>query len=390
MLWTLVVSTQRQRGTGTMWERALMSTVVLLLGACGDDNDTIFVPGDGPAPPLRVDAAYYNRAVTVYWDLAPGWNGETFRIFAKRQEDTSFFMIAEVTSCSGGNCEYTDTNIVASVSYDYYVTALDSDSGLETDSDETVRVSVPSFTPPPVPTNLEVIALDGTNYVRWTDDARSDGDFSVYRIYLRSGATSTLLGESDSPGFLDALAENGMTSTYEVSSVDIYGHESGSSLEGRGTPRPDVTGELVYSFLDDPNFSGFRFAESEEFDPIMAGGSATRHFRLETDALGWWLVPGPSAQVFPTGVFTTQLKCGVAADAMCQDWTIAPSSGYSPLEIAVEPEFTYMWRLVDALGLVRFGAIRVTLLGKDQTGAELMIFDWAHQLQEGNPQLVVR
>jgi hypothetical protein len=32
----------------------------------------------------------------------------------------------------------------------------------------------------------------------------------------------------------------------------------------------------------------------------------------------------------------------------------------------------------------------VTLLGTDQTGDALMIFDWAYQLQGGNPQLVVR
>ena len=46
--------------------------------------------------------------------------------------------------------------------------------------------------------------------------------------------------------------------------------------------------------------------------------------------------------------------------------------------------------LVDGAGVIRYGAIRVTLLGTDQTGAELMIFDWAYQLQGGNPQLIVR
>ena len=160
-----------------MWKRVLLLTV--LLGAC-DDNDTILVPVDGPAPPVGLDAAYYNRAVTVYWDLSSGWNGETFRIFGKRVGDESFLLIAEVTSCSAGDCEYTDTNIVSNVSYDYFVSALDPDTGAETDSDRTVRVSVPSFTPPPVPTDLEVVALDDTNYIRWNDNARSDSDFSAY------------------------------------------------------------------------------------------------------------------------------------------------------------------------------------------------------------------
>jgi hypothetical protein len=280
---------------------------------------------------------------------------------------------------------------VASVSYDYFVSALDPDTGLETDSDQTVRVDVPSFAPPSVPTDLAVVALDATNYIRWAGDARSASDFSGYRIYLLSdqGVTQTLLGESDSPGFLDALAENGVTSSYAVSSVDIHGHESGNSVDAAGTPRPDFTGELVYSFMDDSALSGFRFAESDALDPIVPGGSLDRHFRLETDMAGWWLVPGPSAEVFPTPMFTTQLKCGVAADALCQDWTIAPISGYSSADVAVDPEFTYMWRVVDGAGLIHYGAIRVALLGTDQTGAELMIFDWAYQLQGGNPQLVV-
>ena len=374
-----------------MCKRVLILTGLVLLGACGDD-DTILVPVDGPAPPIGLDASYYNRAVTVYWELASGWNGETFRIFGKRVGDGSFLLIAEVTSCSVGSCEYTDTNIVSDVSYDYFVSALDPDTGAETDSDRTVRVSVPSFSPPPVPTGLEVVALDATNYIRWNDDARSASDFSAYRIYLLSdqGATQTLLGHSDSPGFLDALAENGVTSSYGVSSVDLFGHESETSGSAQGTPRPDFTAELVYSFMDEPDSSGFRFSESDQLDPVVSGGSLTRHFRLETDPSGWRLVPGPSAEVFPEGVFTTVLKCGVAADAQCQDWTTAPLSGYSAVEIAVETEFTYMWRVFEGDGVARFGAIRVTLLGTDQSGAALMIFDWAYQLQGGNPQLVKR
>ena len=61
--------TQRHRGMGIMWKRVLILTGVVLLGAC-DDDDTILVPVDGPAPPIGLDAGYYNRAVTVYWELS--------------------------------------------------------------------------------------------------------------------------------------------------------------------------------------------------------------------------------------------------------------------------------------------------------------------------------
>jgi hypothetical protein len=49
-----------------------------------------------------------------------------------------------------------------------------------------------------------------------------------------------------------------------------------------------------------------------------------------------------------------------------------------------------MWRVADGAGSFRFGAVRVSLLGADQTGASLMIFDWAYQLQAGNPQLILK
>ncbi len=55
----------------------------------------------------------------------------------------------------------------------------------------------------------------------------------------------------------------------------------------------------------------------------------------------------------------------MAADAQCEDWTTAPLSGYRPIEVAVESEFTYIWRIVDGVGVLRYGAVRVTLLGTD-------------------------
>jgi hypothetical protein len=49
-----------------------------------------------------------------------------------------------------------------------------------------------------------------------------------------------------------------------------------------------------------------------------------------------------------------------------------------------------MWCVVEGDGVACYGALRMTLLGTDQFGAGLMIFDWAYQLQGGNPQLVRR
>ena len=45
------------------------------------------------------------------------------------------------------------------------------------------------------------------------------------------------------------------------------------------------------------------------------------------------------------------------------------------------------FRVVGDDGLDHYGAMRVTLLGFDQDDAAIMIFDWAYQLQAGNPNL---
>ncbi|MCH7563965.1 MAG: hypothetical protein IH968_09090 [Gemmatimonadetes bacterium] len=368
-----------------VWVVAVMAAA---LAAC--EQEVIFLDSsDPPAGPVRLEGSYFQQAIQLSWELSSAWNGESFRVYGRRLGASSFLLIAEVTSCVMDVCGYSDTNIVESTTYQYFVSAYDASTGLETDSQETVEVTVPSFTPPPVPQALNVVALDNTNYVRWGDNARSADDFAYYRVFLiESGDGAILLGETDSEGFLDELAVNGVTSTYFVTSNDEFGHESDESAVALGTPRPDFVGELLFANEDDPVRSGFRFPESDQTDPVLSGSSAARHFRLEIDAEGWWLVTGPGTEIFPQGRFTTALKCGVASDLQCDDWTEAPTGGYQVADVNLSQEFTYMLRVVGNDGQLHYGSIRVALLGFEQTGAAIMVFDWAYQVQAGNPSMV--
>ena len=362
-----------------------VTVLALALGAC--DDDVVFFDGD-PDGPRNVDASYFNRGVDLTWDLSPGWNGEPFRVYGKRVSDRDFFLIAEVTSCQAGVCSYRDTNVVAGVSYEYFVAAVDPDSGVETSSEFIIEVFVPEPIPPAIPGSVFAVALDNAAFITWSDTPAEEDDFSAYRVYLAAADGDFLLGETDSPGFVDLLAINGTTFSYFVTSVDDQGHESGGSFEADATPRPDYTGELIYAFQDDAANSGFRFQESEADQAVTSGTDIDRHFRLEVDGQGLWLVPAPGTQIFPTGQFTTALKCGVAADADCTSWELAPTSGYTSQDVPVDAEFTYMFRVAEG-GLDRYGAIRVSLVGADQDGDELMVFDWAFQTQPGNPNLSV-
>lgn len=372
-----------------MRTRASVATVALLvLGAGCEDTGTSW-SGNGAPPPLELSGWYYAGAVHLSWELHPQWDGEPFRVFGRRITDANYFFVAEVTSCAGGACTYTDTNVSAGRTYEYYVAAVARGSGVETPSEWAVEVAVPQPTPPPVPDGVDAVALDGAVYVRWNDNARSAADFEFYRIYLEGGDGSVVfLGETDSEGFVDLLVENGSTYGYFVTSVDTQGHESQGSALSEATPRPDYHGELVWAFEDRPSESGFRFQESEDVDPILPGSSSDRHFRLEVDAEGWWLVTGPGVEVHGTAIAVSALRCGPAADAGCTDVRIAPSSGYSSADIGLAPGYAYVLRVPAGGGAWRYGLVRVTHVGFAQNGG-LVLFDWAFQLQPGNPALSV-
>ena len=365
------------------WMVGVTAIAVSLAGCDGD----FLVVSDEPDAPRDLEASYYDGGVDLSWRLGSGWDGEAFRVYGKRVSDAEYFFIAEVTSCSEDRCGYRDTNVRPGVTYEYYVAAVDSGSGIETASDYSVEVFVPRPVPPPVPEGVEAVALDHAVYIRWNDNPASEDDFAAYRIYISYADGDYLAGETDSPGFIDFLAENGRTSTYFVTSVDDQGHESDGSDEALCTPRPDYTGEVMYAYRDVPSSAGFRFQESDALQAVMAGDSDDRHFRLEADAAGLWLVPAPGAWVHTESRWTTALKCGAGADLDCLSWELAPMSGYSSRPAVLDVGATYMFRVPGDDGETRFGALRASTTGVDQDGHELIVFDWAYQTQAGNPNL---
>jgi hypothetical protein len=355
--------------------------LAVTLSACRND---VVVAGDLPAAPRALEVTYYGGVVTVRWELAPQWDGEAFRIYSKRSTDSSWFFIAEVTSCIDGLCSYEDRNVVASQTYEYYVAAVNSEGESATTA---VSVFVPAFVPPPVPDAPYVIALDGANYLTWGTASRGAGDFSYYTVYLDDGGSTFLLGETDSEGFLDLLAENGTTYSYFVTAVDSDGHESAGSALASGTPRPDYHGEWIYAYEDQPTLSGFYFQADEGTSPIVTGTGSAWDFRIESDGTQWWLRTGSNAAVYNNGGFVTSaLKCGPAADFDCTDVSVAPPTNYTTSLVEMLPQTTYVVRVNDTDGF-HYGAIRVEFLGFDSSDA-IMIFDWSFQLQPGNPNLV--
>ena len=135
---------------------------------------------------------------------------------------------------------------------------------------------------------------------------------------------------------------NGDSYSYFVTSVDDQGHESFGSQLATGTPRPDYHGEWIYAYEDVPTQAGFRFSQDEMTYPILDGDSPDRHFRVEVDADGWWLVPGPGTEVYDGLFETTALKCGVDSDSDCVALDQAPLTGYTNLDMPLYSQTTYV------------------------------------------------
>ncbi len=189
-------------------------------------------------------------------------------MYSRRVTDADYFLIAEVTSRASGLCSYEDANVLESQTYEYYVSAVDFDTGIETASDHSVEVFVPAAIVPPAPNAFRVVALDNANYLAWGDGSREAGDFSHYQVYLDDGTGNEfLLGDTDSEGFLDLLAENGVTYSYFVTAVDTDGHESSVSLTAQGTPPARLPRTVVVRPLRSARALGLPFRGGREHGP---------------------------------------------------------------------------------------------------------------------------
>jgi hypothetical protein len=383
----------------------IAAAALLLAAACDNDPNVVIVdPDDPPGMPTDLFATYAwvletfqngqpvgYPSVQVTWLPPSDWDDEVFRVYGKRASAAGFTLIGTVTSCTDAGCVYTDRNVQPGANYEYYVSAYDESSDLETESDFRDVVGVPGTPRPAPPTGLDGVGLDDAAFLRWTANPANGNSVSRYVVYLtRVNGEASLYqaGQTDGNGFLDQRAENGSRFGYRVAALDSLGHYSNLSSEVFVSPRPDFSGELVYAFADSASLSGFRFQPDEADNPIVAGTSTSAHWRLESNLNGWRIVPLNGTQVTEWGR-TTALVCGPGADAGCTAARTAPTAGYTTSAIAVDAEYSYVFRVTGNDGQPHFAVLRVTMLGTDQNGKDLMIFDWAYQTRPNEPQLSI-
>jgi hypothetical protein len=226
--------------------------------------------------------------------------------------------------------------------------------------------SVPVDTIPPFePRGIATETGDGFVQVSWIEN--QEPDVVGYRVYANStyDGTYTVVGESSGLVFVDFGATNGATTYYAVTAVDAAGNESGLSRDvAYDTPRPEGMGIALPNYLLDPAHAGYDFSTisigpyDDDFTDIFyesSGGTAY---------LNVW----DDTEIQDVG-YTSSIT----------EVPYAPLAGWSPTgDVRLILGHTYVVRTWDN----HFAKVRIRSL----TVASVT-FDWAYQLQAGNPRL---
>lgn len=323
--------------------------------------------------------------VVLRWDAPADGDREAFNVYGRASAGAAFSLIGTTTSFS-----FHDDGTPR---LEYHVTALGF-AGQESEPSEAVVIDERLALPRPA--SLTSVSLNGAVALLWPDNAyQSEPDaFSHYRVYGtsydldadRCGATWTLEGTTVAPEFRVGALANGAPRCFAVSAIAIEGYESLWSPLRADTPRPDARNIVVASRQSAPATGGFRFwrdangngaVDPGELGRVGSAAAPDQDFVVDRDAAGrLWILP------IRAGTTLALYRAGPVADLTEID--VAPAGGYGRAAIEAQPGFGYVFQMDVGDGFYRYGAVRVTHVGRD-----LLILDWSFQTDPGNPELSV-
>jgi hypothetical protein len=221
------------------------------------------------------------------------------------------------------------------------------------------------YTPPSPPSGIEVLNGDNRVDIYWTANRESDiAGYNVYYNYTYEGKY-TLIGSTAGTYFTDVEAVNGNKYYYAVAAYDYNGNESELSYDViYSTPRPEGYNQAIFDYIRFPNNSGYTFTtystvpyDAQDVDFFFELYQGTGYLRVydDTDIQDM----GPTNDIY--------------------DIPYAPENGWAVnKEEIAEIGHTYVIWTWDN----HFAKIRVKNITADR-----IVFDWAFQLVEGEPQL---
>lgn len=161
---------------------------------------------------------------------SPWLKAKNYRIQALLyDEGASFMMETVLTRNLQTNPTYGHTNIYNNGTYKYAASSVDN-TGNESGVSGTTSVTVNDTTAPSTPTNLKATATNKQVKLTWS--ASYIRDRRAYFVY-RNGQK---IDETTSTTYTDTNVTNGVTYSYEVSSVDFNNNESSKAGPVKATP----------------------------------------------------------------------------------------------------------------------------------------------------------
>ncbi|HEX7320565.1 MAG TPA: hypothetical protein VF399_09460 [bacterium] len=224
--------------------------------------------------------------------------------------------------------------------------------------------------PPAIPRGLTSVTGDEEVMLYWY--ANNEPDLEAYRIYRSYDPEGPyyLIGETNFDYFLDYGLENGLTYFYAITAFDENGNESDLSYElVFDTPRPEGYNIRLYDVDEYPVYAGWDFSEYEIVSWNYSQSDIYYDYDSPSDI--------PYLLVYKSGGLIQDMGYTESMD----DITYAPDQGWSPSGVVEAVEgHTYVFWTWDN----HFAKLRVT-----EVGPEHMVFDWAYQIDPGNPELVI-
>ena len=207
-----------------------------LEGSASSPENVRTLDPEPPPPPTNLSAtAFSASAIDLAWTASAAGDLIGYRVL---RNGTPVVTLGLVTS-------YRDSGLQGFTTYNYTVTALDSE-GLESGPSAPAQATTLDGTPPTTPANLAATATGTTTIaLTWSASADPETGIAGYRVYRGGNVIATTTQTSYTEGGLSPAT----TYSYRVRAVNGQGLESAAEQPGvgdhagrDGTDHPDEPG----------------------------------------------------------------------------------------------------------------------------------------------------
>ncbi len=226
-------------------------------------------------------------------------------------------------------------------------------------------------TPPSPPTNIRTVTGDNRVDLYW--DPSPQSDVAGYNVYVASSyhGKYQLIGNTDETYYVDYDAQNGVTYYYAVTAYDYNGNESDLSTDVvYDTPRPEGFNQSISDFRRFPSIAGYSFTNFS----VVPYNDDNCDFFFENDSGYFYLDVWDDSDIQDMGETTDIYD---VSQAPLSGWVaLVPGDNIKYVQ-AIEGHTYVIWTWDN-----HFAKVRISLITPER-----IVFDWAYQTAEGNPEL---